>query len=334
MNPPITYPLLIVLLVVLLAALTITSLLVGPSSAAGMFDLLALIHRGQEDLAWTIMREVRLPRSLLAVMMGATLGLAGAVLQGFLRNPLADPGIIGVSSGASLFAVVAFYSGLSELFSLALPLFAIAGALLSVFILQWLAGRGGVLTLILAGVAISSLAGAASQLVLNLSPNPYAATEIMFWLMGSITDRSMEHLALAAPFMVLGWSMLAISARALDVLSLGEESAASLGVNLTRTRTLIVTGTAVSVGAGTAVTGGIGFVGLVVPHLLRGLCGHSPSRLLLASALGGAALLVAADLLVRIVAVGAELKLGVVTALIGSPFFLWLIFKARTELES
>ena len=200
MNPPITYPLLIVLLVVLLAALTITSLLVGPSSAAGMFDLLALIHRGQEDLAWTIMREVRLPRSLLAVMMGATLGLAGAVLQGFLRNPLADPGIIGVSSGASLFAVVAFYSGLSELFSLALPLFAIAGALLSVFILQSLAGRGGVLTLILAGVAISSLAGAASQLVLNLSPNPYAATEIMFWLMGSITDRSMEHLALAAPF--------------------------------------------------------------------------------------------------------------------------------------
>ncbi len=334
MNPPITYPLLIVLLVVLLAALTITSLLVGPSSAAGMFDLLALIHRGQEDLAWTIMREVRLPRTLLAVMMGATLGLAGAVLQGFLRNPLADPGIIGVSSGASLFAVVAFYSGLSELFSLALPLFAIAGALLSVFILQWLAGRGGVLTLILAGVAISSLAGAASQLVLNLSPNPYAATEIMFWLMGSITDRSMEHLALAAPFMVLGWSMLAISARALDALSLGEESAASLGVNLTRTRTLIVTGTAVSVGAGTAVTGGIGFVGLVVPHLLRGLCGHSPSCLLLASALGGAALLVAADLLVRIVAVGAELKLGVVTALIGSPFFLWLIFKARTELES
>lgn len=333
MKSALPYPLLLLMLGAVLAALTMVSMLVGPF-AAGVFELFGLIQRGEEEIAWTIMREVRLPRTALAVMTGATLGLAGAVLQGFLRNPLADPGVIGVSSGASLFAVVALYSGLSTLFPLALPLLAIAGALLTVFILESLAGRGGVLTLILAGVAISSLAGAISQLVLNLSPNPYAATEIMFWLMGSVTDRSMDHAAIAAPFMMLGWLILACSARALDAMSLGEESAASLGVNLRRTRTLIITGTAVSVGAGTAVTGGIGFVGLVVPHLLRGLCGHSPSRLLLASALGGAALLVAADILVRVIAVGPELKLGVVTALIGSPFFLWLIFKARTELES
>lgn len=333
MKPPLPYPLLIFVLTLLLATTTFFSLLVGPF-AAGTFELISMIASGQTEIAWTIMREVRLPRTSLAVMEGITLGLAGAVLQGFLRNPLADPGIVGVSSSASLFAVIALYSGLSAAFPLALPLFAILGALLCVLLLHGLAGRGGMLTLILAGVAISSLAGAFSQLVLNLSPNPYAATEIMFWLMGSVTDRSLDHLWLAAPFMVLGWLILASSARSLDALTLGEEAAASLGVNLTRTRALIVLGVAISVGAGTAVTGGIGFIGLVVPHLLRPLVGHSPSRLLLASALGGGVILVAADILVRVIAVGAELKLGVVTALIGAPFFLWLIFKARTELES
>lgn len=333
MKPPVPYPLLIALLLALLAALAFLSMLVGPA-AAGTFELLGLMAQGEGDIAWLIMREVRLPRTALALMVGATLGLAGAVLQGFLRNPLADPGVIGVSSGASLFAVLMLYTGLSAAFPLALPVAAIIGALLCVLILQGLAGRGGVLTLILAGVAISSLAGAISQLAMNLSPNPYAATEIMFWMMGSVTDRSLDHLALASPFIVVGWLVLAWCARSLDALSLGEEAAASLGVNVQRTRTLTVVGTAICVGAGTAVTGGIGFVGLVVPHLLRPLVGHSPSRLLLASALGGASLLVAADILVRVIAVGAEVKLGVVTALIGAPFFLWLIFKARTELES
>jgi iron complex transport system permease protein len=152
--------------------------------------------------------------------------------------------------------------------------------------------------------------------------------------MGSVTDRSMDHVLLAAPFMAAGATMLAFCARSLDALSLGEEAAASLGVNLASTRTLVIAGTAISVGAGTAVTGGIGFIGLVVPHLLRPLVGHTPSRLLLASALGGGAMLVAADILVRVLFVGAELKLGVVTAIIGAPFFLWLILKARTELES
>jgi iron complex transport system permease protein len=171
-------------------------------------------------------------------------------------------------------------------------------------------------------------------LALNFSPNPYAAAEIVFWLMGSVTDRSMDHATLAAPFMVAGWLMLASSARALDALTLAEDAAAGLGVNLARTRALVVAGVAVCVGAGTAVSGGIGFIGLVVPHLLRPLVGHSPSRLLLASALGGGALLVAADILVRVIATGSELKLGVVTSLIGAPFFLWLIFRARAELES
>ncbi len=332
-KPPLPYAVLLLALLALVAALAFASMLIGVAGT-GTTDLIAMMRKGQSDTAWLIMREVRLPRTALAAMEGMTLGLAGAVLQGLLRNPLADPGVVGVSAGASLFAVIAFYTGLSTLFPLALPLFAIFGALLCVFLLLGLAGRGGMLTLLLAGVAVSYLAGSLSQLVMNLSKNPYAATEIMFWLMGSVTDRSLDHLYLVAPFMVVGWLVLLSSGRALDALSLGEEAAASLGVNLKRTRLTLVIGTAISVGAGTAVTGGIGFVGLVVPHLLRPLVGHSPSRLLLASALGGAALLVAADILVRLIAVGPELKLGVVTALIGAPFFLWLIFRARTELES
>ncbi len=329
----IPYPILIAGLFLLLALLSFLSMIVGPA-AAGTFELFNMLNHGQADTAWLIMREVRLPRTLLAAMEGVTLGLAGAVLQGFLRNPLVDPGVVGISSGASMFAVLAIYTGLSALFPLALPVIAIIGALITVAILQGLAGRGGVLTLVLAGVAVANLANAIAYLALNLSPNPYASAEITFWLMGSVTDRSMDHVALAGPFMVAGWLVLGLSARSLDALSLGEESAAGLGVNVSRTRSLVVFGTAICVGAGTAVTGGIGFVGLVVPHLLRPLVGHSPSRLLLASALGGGALLLGADILVRLIYVGSELKLGVVTALLGAPFFLWLIFRARTEFES
>ncbi len=333
MKARLPYPFLLALLAGLLALLGFASMVVGPA-AAGTFELLHMMTGGEADTAWMIMREVRLPRTMLAMIIGMSLGLAGATLQGFLRNPLADPAVVGVSSAASLGAVVALYTGMSMLFPLALPLMAIGGAVVCVLLLQGLAGRGGVLTLILAGVAVSSLSAAFMSLALNLSPNPYASAEIMFWLMGSVTDRSMDHVFLVAPFMAAGWLMLAASARSLDALSLGEDAAASLGVDLKRTRLLVITGTAVSVGAGTAVSGGIGFIGLVVPHLLRPLVGHTPSRLLPASALAGGALLVAADILVRLIMVGAELKLGVVTALVGAPFFLWLIFRARTEFES
>jgi iron complex transport system permease protein len=330
---PIPYPALVIALAVLLGVLALVSMLIGPA-AAGTFELLDMMSGGESDTAWMIMREVRLPRTLLAVTVGMSLGLSGATLQGFLRNPLVDPGVIGITSAASLGAVLALYTGISLLFPLALPLMGIVGAVACVLLLQGLAGRGSVLTLVLAGVAVSSLSAALMSLALNLSPNPYAAAEIMFWLLGSVTDRSMDHVALAVPLMALGWAMLAASARSLDALSLGEEAAASLGIDLKRTRALVVTGTAVSVGAGTAVIGGIGFIGLVVPHLLRPLVGHTPSRLLLASALGGGVLLVAADILIRLLSSGVELKLGVLTAIIGAPFFLWLILKARTEFES
>lgn len=273
-----------------------------------------------------IMAEIRLPRALLGLMVGAILGLSGAVLQGLLRNPLAEPGLLGVSASASLGAVLAIHGGLVAVHAYALPLSALVGALLSVVLLQALVGRSAeILTLILAGVALTSLAGALTSLVLNLSPNPFAAMEIVFWMLGSLTDRSMVHVGLAGPFILVGAGLLFMTGRALEALSLGQEVARSLGIRMGRTRALAVLGTALGVGAATAVSGAIGFVGLIVPHLLRPLVGHRPGRLLPVSALGGAAFLLAADLLVRVILPGRDLKLGVVTAIIGAPFFLWLL---------
>jgi len=323
-----SYVLLMVSLALLTVAAAAMSLLVGPA-ALGFGEVLSSIAAGDSGIASLIFFEIRLPRALLGVLIGATLGLAGACLQGYLRNPLAEPGVIGISSAAALGAVMAIYTGLTLVFPLALPLLAIAGSILAVLVLHALAGSGSMLTLILAGVAISSLSGALTSLALNLSPNPFASLEIVFWLLGSITDRSMSHVTLVAPFILVGWVLLMMSGRSLDVLSLGEETALSLGVHLRRTRYLIIVGTAISVGAATAVSGVIGFVGLIVPHLLRPLVGHRPSRLLPASALGGALLLLTADILVRLITPEAELKLGVVTALVGAPFFLYLIVRTR-----
>jgi iron complex transport system permease protein len=279
------------------------------------------------------MQEIRLPRAILAVLIGATLGLSGAVLQGYLRNPLADPTILGISSAAAFGAVIAIYSGLAAIVPIVLPVAAMTGALAAVLLVHTLAGRhAGTITLILAGLAVSTLAGAMTTLALNLSPNPYAALEIVFWMLGSLTDRSWLHVALAAPFILVGWLLLAFSARALDALSLGADVAASLGINLDRTRTCIILGSAISIGAATAVAGAIGFVGLVVPHVLRPLVGQQPSRLLPASALAGATLILAADVAVRVIAPARDIKLGVLTALIGAPFFVWLVFKTRREL--
>ena len=265
---------------------------------------------------------------LLAVIIGGGLGLAGAAMQGYLRNPLAEPGLIGVSSSAALGAVLAINTGLAASLTLGLPLAALAGALAGVFLVMALAGpQGGSLTLILAGIAISAMAAALTSLVLNLSPNPFAANEIVFWMMGSLADRSMLHVWLALPLMVLGWAMLLPLARPLEALTLGEDAAASLGVNLDRLRWQVVLGTACVVGAATAVAGAIGFVGLVVPHVLRPLVGSRPGPLLIASALGGAAMLLAADIAVRVVVPDRDLKLGVLTALVGAPVFLHLIWR-------
>jgi len=314
------------------AVLFCLSLLTGPAGTPAGAGLAALISGGDGALG-IVMREIRLPRALLALLIGAGLGLSGAALQGYLRNPLAEPGLLGVSGTAALGAVLALYTGLSAAFPLALPLMALAGAFLAVLLVQALAGSGGgSITLILAGIAVSSLAGALTALALNLSPNPFAASEIVFWLLGSLADRSMPQFWLAGPFIVAGMALLFTLGRALDALTLGEDAAASMGVTLARTRMLAVIGTALAVGAGVAVAGAIGFVGLVVPHVLRPLVGGMPSRLLPASALGGAALLLAADLAVRVIAPDRDLKLGVLTALVGAPFFLWLVWRHRRTL--
>ncbi|MCI2393813.1 iron ABC transporter permease [Aliiroseovarius sediminis] len=317
------------ILIALVVVLFVAALLLGPADTDPWQSLVALITR-EESLLGLVMYEIRLPRALLAVMIGASLGLSGAAMQGYLRNPLADPGLIGVSASAALGAVLAIQTGLAAAFALGLPLSALAGALVGVLLVLALAGpRGSSLTLILAGIVVSSLAAALTSLVLNLSPNPFAANEIVFWMMGSLADRSMVHVGLALPFMVMGWLLLGGVGRGLDALTLGEDAAEAMGINLMVLRLMVVIGTAAVVGASTAVAGVIGFVGLVVPHILRPFVGARPSALLWSSALGGAAMLLAADITVRLVLPSKDLKLGVLTAIIGAPLFLHLIHKVR-----
>ncbi len=324
------YRMILGLLAALVVALFCASLLIG-SSNLGLRESLSALTSG-EGVAGMVLREIRLPRALLGVLVGGALGLAGAAMQGFLRNPLAEPGLIGTSGSAALGAVIAIHTGAYAAFALALPLAALMGAGVAVALVMALAGREArALTLILAGVALSALAGALTALVLNLAPSPYAAAEIVFWLMGSLADRSMLHVTLAAPFVLAGGALLLAQGRGLDALTLGEDAAASLGVSLARLRLGVVVGSAMMVGAATAVTGAVGFVGLVVPHLLRRAVGARPSRLLPASALGGAAMLLAADIATRLIVPERDLKLGVLTALVGAPFLLRMIRQQAKE---
>jgi iron complex transport system permease protein len=305
------------------------SLLAGQVSLDPGQVLAGLAGTGDEAYG-LIVWHLRVPRTLLAVLVGTSLGLAGAVLQGLLRNPLAEPGLIGISTTAALGAVLVFYGGFAAVFILALPLGGMAGAAVSVVLLMGLSGRGAsTFTLILAGVAVNSLAGALTALALNLSDNPYAATEIIFWMLGSLADRGFDHVWIATVFMLPGWLLMLGTGRALDALTLGEETAASLGFNLASLRWRSVLGTALAVGAAVSVSGAIGFIGLMVPHLLRPLVGHQPGRLLLASAIGGALLLVVTDIAVRLLPTEVELKIGVMTALLGAPFFFFLLWKMR-----
>ena len=308
------------------------SLLTGHTQASVITSLKALIS-GEGPLG-TVMQEIRLPRAILAVLIGGSLGLCGAAMQGYLRNPLAEPGLIGISGSAALGAVLSLQTGFAAAFWLALPLSALVMSFLAVLLIMLLAGKQGrSLTLILAGIAISALAGAMLSLVLNLSPNPYATAEIVFWMMGSLGDRSFNHVWLALPFCVVGSVMLLSIGPALNALTLGEDTAQTMGISLVNTRYILVIGVAAMIGATTAVAGAIGFVGLVVPHILRRWVKSQPSRLMWASMLGGAALVLAADILVRLVLPDRDLKLGVVMAILGAPLFLHLIYKTRAELS-
>jgi iron complex transport system permease protein len=286
---------------------------------------------GGGGTAAIVVQEIRLPRTILALLIGAGLGMGGAALQGLMRNPLAEPGVIGISAAASLGAVAAMYYGLAALWPWALPGLAMAFAGVATVVLVSVGARGGILTLILCGVAVSSLCAALTSLALNLSPNAYAASEIVYWLLGSLKDRGMAEVAFAAPLTLAGMALVFSQRRALDALSLGDETAASLGVVLPRLTALIILGVAICVGASVAAAGAIGFVGLIVPHILRPFVGQQPSRLLLPSAFGGAVLLVAADMAVRLIPAQSELMVGVMTAMIGAPFFFWLVVRNRSE---
>ncbi|QEP44730.1 iron ABC transporter permease [Ectothiorhodospiraceae bacterium BW-2] len=276
----------------------------------------------------TILVEIRLPRTLIALTAGAALGLAGAVMQGLLRNPLAAPELMGSASGAALGAVISLYFGLYLLWPLALPLGGVIGALLVTVVVYRLAGGGiSTLTLILAGIAVNSLAMALISLLLNLAPSAYAVKEMLLWLLGSLANLSWHEFWLLLPGVGVGALLLWRSGRALDALTLGEESAATLGVDLTRLRLVVLVGTALTVGPVVAVCGAIGFIGLVVPHLMRLWVGEQPSDLLGVSALGGATLLLLADIVTRLLPTHGDLKVGVVTALLGAPLFLWLILR-------
>ena len=319
-------------LAALVAALALASLAVGPAGL-GLRGAIEGLVSG-DGVAGVIVRDIRLPRTGLAVLIGATLGLAGAALQGLLRNPLAEPALFGAPQSAAAAASAAIAFGFVPAISFAVPLAGVVGALVSIGGLVAVAGRRASLTLtLLAGLALASFAGAMTALILNLAPNPYIALEIAFWLLGSLEDRSLAHLLLAAPFCVASFILLGANGRAFRALTLGEDAAQSLGVDIARTRLMVVTGVALGVGACVAVAGSIGFIGLMAPHLMRRLVGADPARVLLPAALAGAALLLVADMAVRLVPAAIELKVGVVTALIGVPFFLAMIFSERHVLD-
>lgn len=284
------------------------------------------------DVRALIIAELRLPRTCLACVIGAGLGMAGAAMQGYLRNPLADPGVFGVSSSAALGAVLSIYFGLGASVWL-LPTFALAGAGAAMAILALLVGRaGGLMVFTLAGVVLSSLTGALTSLVISLAPSPFAVSEILTWLLGALTDRSWADVALAAPLTVFGMAVLWTSRRDLDALTLGEPAARSLGVRMDRVQAKLVIGVGLVVGAAVAAAGVIGFVGLIVPHLVRPLVGARPARVMTASALAGALLVVVADTMVRLAPGASELRLGIAMSLLGAPFFLALLLRLRREI--
>ena len=310
------------LLIALLALAFLTSLAAG-KAWIGPTDWFADNANG-----W-IMAELRLPRAVLGASVGAVLGLSGAVLQGYLRNPLADPTVVGVSSSAALGGVIAILLGVS---GLAMFGFAMAGAAISVALLVALAGRsGGPLGFILAGMVLATLSGSLTALLISMAPNPFATSEIIAWMMGALTDRTTDDVIRALPFMALGSVILLLTARSLDALTLGEDAARSMGVDPDRLRWQIALGTGLAVGASVAVTGVVGFVGLIVPHFIRRIVGERPTATLIPSAIGGAILTLAADSAVRLLPGAGEVRLGIAMAAIGAPFFFLLLARIRRE---
>lgn len=315
-------------LLVCVAWLSLSIGSVPVSIATGLSDWL-LNASSQEAL---IIGEIRLPRTLLALCVGAALGLSGAALQGLLRNPLADPSLVGASQGAALGAATVFYFGLfAGLGSLATSIAGLLGAIVALLLMMGLAGTGRPSLVILAGLAISTIAGAALAVVLNFAPNPYAMQELVFWLLGSVSNRGMDSLYILFPAFVIGSALIFHQRQLLAGLSLGDQVAESMGLSVARGSRLTVLGAAFLVGSSVSVAGNIGFVGLMVPHIVRPWVGHRPDRILIPAMLLGATLVCIADIVVRILPAGQELKLGVLTSLLGAPMFIWLVWKERKQ---
>ena len=320
-----------------LAALTLASIaalfaacLLGSTPLDAERVLAALLGRG-EAADQLVVLHIRLPRALTAFAVGAALGASGAALQGLLRNPLAEPGVLGVSAVASLGATGALYYGYTAVSAWAMPTAAIAGALAGTGLIAVAALRtASAVTLILIGVGLSSFAGAAMNLLMNLAPNPFSLADMVNWMLGSVANRSFQDLAFAAPFLVAGLGILFAARRGLSALTLGEEAASGVGLNLRQQRLLVVLGTGLATGAAVALAGVIGFVGIVAPHIVRPMVNHDPARSLLPSALLAGLILVVADIGVRLVPTVSELKLGVVAALIGAPAFIWIAMQRRS----
>jgi len=321
------------LTIALLAASAVSlavACLIG-STPMGMGRALAALLGVGEAGDITVIWEIRLPRALAAFTVGAALGASGAALQGLLRNPLADPGVLGVSAASSLGATFALYYGLVSFSPLILPIAAILGALAATALIALAAIRTqSVVTLILIGVGVSSFAGAVMSLLMNLAPNPFSLSDMINWMLGSVANRSFNDIALAGPFMALGLAILFATRRGLSALTLGEEAAIGIGVNLRRQRIFVVLGAGLATGAAVSIAGVIGFVGIVAPHIVRPFVNHDPARSLLPSALLSGVFLVLADVGVRVLPTDTELKLGVVAALIGAPAFAWIAMQRRT----
>lgn len=313
------------------AALSVLVALLAGSGPASIADMLAVLTGAEADpLLATVLLEIRLPRILTAFLVGAALGLAGAALQGLLRNPLADPGVLGVSGASALGAVVAVYFNLAAVSVWVMPGLSIAMALAATALLYVL-GASAVSTtrLVLVGVGLSSFAGALMALLMNLAPNPFSLSDLVNWLLGSVANRSWLDIGFSAPFWIAGLACVLLAAPGLRALTLGEEGASGIGADVPRTRLLVIVGSALLTGASVAAAGIIGFVGIVAPHLVRPFVRHDPGDLLIPSALLAGIILVLADLAVRVLPFAIELKLGVAAALIGAPAFIWIAARAR-----
>lgn len=312
------------LIAAILLALLLGSVPLSPGRILGALGLQG--NPGDILVVW----QIRLPRALAAALVGAALGMSGAALQGLLRNPLAEPGILGVSATAALFATFVLFFGLAGAGPLILPLAAIAGALAATLVVAIAALRTrSAVTLLLVGIGLSSFSAALMALLMNLAPNPFTLADMINWTLGTVANRSFADLAYAAPFLAVGFGILLATRRGLAALALGEEAAEGVGLDLRRQRLAVILGAGLATGAAVSLAGAIGFVGIVAPHLVRPFVGYDPARLLVPSALLGALVLVLADIGVRLLPTDSELRLGVVAALIGAPIFVWIAARGR-----